>query len=219
MSQRYSPLPGSMQSIPYTPSEAPPIPLPPRIFSALSRRSLSGDITPVSARLGLAQLAADYKRCVNLGGDLEHAISREEGVSFNPRLARVLSILIADGAISDWGVLQRALYGAAVLNLGLEHRAAILDGELKDLKGLVGCFLRQVLLLDSSDNSEALTLLGVVLLDDIRHLHTAELSDDERTSLLTRYRDLSLSLASRVPEWLERKLKTALSLQIGLRGA
>jgi hypothetical protein len=196
-----------------TPSAAPSIPLPPRIFSALYRQTLSCAITPLSARRGLAQLASDYVRCVNLGGNLEREIFREEGVSFNPRLARVLSILINDGSIRDWGVLQRALYGATVLNLSLELRAATLDGELKDLTGQVRCLLQEVLMLDSSDNGEALTLLGVVLLDDIRHLHRTDLSADKRSSRLKRYHDLSLSLVNRVPEWLERKLLHAMRLQ------
>jgi hypothetical protein len=161
----------------------------------------------------LAQLASDYRRCVELGGNLEHAIEREEGVSFNPRLARVLSILIADGEILDWGVLQRALYGATLLNIDLEVRANTLKEELKDLTGLVASLLDEVLRLDRSDNIEALTLLGVVLLDDIRHLHRAKICEDARASLLKQHQDLSLRIAARTPEWLDCKLKHAVRLQ------
>jgi hypothetical protein len=75
----------------------------PKVFTAL-KRFLEPD--------QLASLAADYQECVSLGGNVEPGMTREDGVSFNPRLARILSIMIHDGGVKDFELLRSALYAA-----------------------------------------------------------------------------------------------------------
>jgi hypothetical protein len=75
----------------------------PKVFMAL-KRFLAPD--------ELAALESDYQRCVALGGNAEAGMKREAGVSFNPRLARILSIMIHDGGVRDFQLLRSALYAA-----------------------------------------------------------------------------------------------------------
>jgi hypothetical protein len=75
----------------------------PKVFIAL-KRFLEPD--------QLTSLAANYQECVSLGGNVEAGMTREEGVSFNPRLARILSIMIQDGGVKDFELLRSALYAA-----------------------------------------------------------------------------------------------------------
>lgn len=75
----------------------------PKVFIAL-KRFLEPD--------QLASLAANYQKCVSLGGNVEAGMTREEGVSFNPRLARILSIMIHDGGVRDFESLRSALCAA-----------------------------------------------------------------------------------------------------------
>jgi hypothetical protein len=75
----------------------------PKVFMAL-QRFLAPD--------ELAALESDYQRCVSLGGNVEAGMTREEGVSFNPRLARILSIMIHDGGVRDFESLRSALCAA-----------------------------------------------------------------------------------------------------------
>lgn len=75
----------------------------PKVFMTL-RRFLAPD--------ELAALESDYQKCVSLGGNEEAGLKREAGVSFNPRLARILSIMIHDGGVKDFELLRSALYAA-----------------------------------------------------------------------------------------------------------
>lgn len=80
----------------------------PKVFTALKRF-----LGPNQ----LASLAADYQRCVSLGGNVEAGMTREGGVSFNPRLARILSIMIHDGGVREFDQLRSALYAACAGSL------------------------------------------------------------------------------------------------------
>ena len=57
-------------------------------------------------------LSEDYFAAVVRGGNQEDGIIREEGVSFNPRLARIITVLLRDGGVRDSWMLRVAVYGA-----------------------------------------------------------------------------------------------------------
>lgn len=166
----------------------------PKIFKALAR---------FLDQTQLDQLAAEYFECDRLGGNVELGMVREEGVSFNPRLARLLSLLVTDGGVREFSLLRAALY-AACLSESVE-----LEQLPKELKSLISAVWRPDLSL-----SEAVLIRGVIELDTIRHLHQTAFSQPERIERIQALKRLLQRLQSGVlPEWLRIKLEHAVLLQ------
>lgn len=57
---------------------------------------LAGSLSRLYGEAVAAQIAGDYCVAADLGGNLEPALPREEGVSFNPRIARVVSLVVQE---------------------------------------------------------------------------------------------------------------------------
>ena len=167
----------------------------PKVFTALAR---------FLCEQQRAQMEVDYCACVELGGNAEPGMVREEGVSFNPRLARVLSLLITDGGVRDLNTLRTALYAASP--------KALQDGAHRAPPAL-----REVIAAVWSDKYTAVepTLIrGVIELDAIRHLHQTTYPAEEREAMLARVElDLLIGSSLIVPEWLHRKLEHAITMQ------
>jgi hypothetical protein len=174
----------------------------PKIFTELAR---------FLDQTQLDQLAEQYFECDRLGGNLELGMVREEGVSFNPRLARILKLLVADGGVREYLVLRAALFAACLSEpVDLEHLpgAAILQlsDELKSL----------VLAVWSPDLSEpkAALIRGVIELDTLRHLHQTVFSQEERVKRIQALeRLLNGRQGSVFSDWLRIKLEHAVVLQ------
>jgi hypothetical protein len=113
-------------------------------------------------------IAADYDLVTQHDGNYEPAVIREEGVSFNPRIGRVLSIVIQDGGVQECDAIRSALYACAPR---LEP-----PEELEPL----GSEARNLLSTDPVANTIQLTLE----LDLIRHLHMTTYSVEDRQKLL-----------------------------------
>jgi hypothetical protein len=137
----------------------------------------------------LDSLAIDYSICAQNGGNFEAGMSREEGVSFNPRLARILSILIHDGRVRDIITLRAALYAGAASG-SREGANLKVPSELKD-----------------AVSQEVIK--GVIALDTIRHLHQTNFSSQERDEILSKFN----TCPGDTPEWLQKKLEHAILLQ------
>jgi hypothetical protein len=151
------------------------------------------------------QLEADYQRCAELGGNTEPGLVREEGVSFNPRLARVLSLLVTDGGVRDAGTLRAVLYAAAL--------AVISGAGLSVPPELV----RVVTAVEETSPSlpEAALIRGVIELDTIRHVHQLKCPVAERGAMLAeKEKFLQSGFLTLLPTWLRVKLEHALTLQL-----
>jgi hypothetical protein len=149
-------------------------------------------------------LARDYELVRRHGGNAEPVTKRADGVSFNPRLGRILSILIQDGRIQDIATLRAAWYGATTLPES--ELESVVPSELRELV----CQARALPAV--SDMARAIRLAWA--LDTVRHLHMSVLSLAERSDLLQQHVEPSLLLDA--PEHLEPlvvKLRHAITLQ------
>lgn len=167
----------------------------PKVFTALSRFLDSAQ---------LAQLAAQYAECAACGGNVEPGVEREVGVSFNPRLARILSLLVTDGGVREYDTLRAALYAASCDPRHDERRALP-----EELHALVTEVWSQAPALPS-----AALVRGVIELDSVRHLHQTQYPATQRHAMLACVEEDLLKDPSRaLPEWLRTKLEHAISLQ------
>jgi len=118
--------------------------------------------------------AEDYEAVSVLGGNHEGHVVREPAASFNPRVARILTILIRDVEIVDVVVLRAALW-STVADPGALDR-------LKDdsIKALAIRVLAQDLMVDEV----VAAIRAAIALDTIRHLHMTSLSSEARTEYL-----------------------------------
>jgi|GEM_PF-1543588 len=170
----------------------------PKVFSALGRF-----LDPVQ----LEQIATDYQRCAELGGNTEPGLVREEGVSFNPRLARVLSLLVSDGKERDPVTLRAALYAATLAVVCGAKLESFVPTEL----------LRVVEAVEEARPSlpEAALVRGVIELDTLRHVHQVNHSVAERVVMLAdKEKFLQTGFLALLPAWLQGKLEHALALQL-----
>jgi hypothetical protein len=169
----------------------------PKVFVALAR-FLSAE--------QLDRLAAEYCHCVRLGGNVEPGLVRQEGASFNPRLARVLSLLTADGGIRNFTTLRAAIYAASVG----EFPEALLDEVPVELLELVTNVSKNEFV-----QPDSVLIRGVIVLDTLRHLHQTDLSVQQRTEQLLALKEQLLGKPGEIcPEWLRKKLEHAITLQM-----
>jgi hypothetical protein len=122
------------------------------------------------------QLEAHYDRVVQLGGNQEEGFVREEGVSFNPRIARIAS-LVLEHCVSPTPEAVAAAMWSVVPDRLLELQATA-----PQLVSLVeGVFEESA---DQMITPIAATIRAVLLLDRLRHLHMATLSLSEKIAVL-----------------------------------
>jgi len=167
----------------------------PGVYASLSRMLTEVDLQVISS---------DYARAAEHGGNHETALTREEGVSFNPRLARVLSILLLDGDVREVSYLRASLFAA--LHHGTEVVVSLTPEELR-------VAVAECRNLDSTDE-RALAVQAAIRLDLVRHFHMTAHSREEKLSLLATSKNVPLlHTASRVPDMLKQKLSHAILLQ------
>lgn len=122
----------------------------------------------------LEALAQDYFAAAERGANQEAGVDREEGVSFNPRLARIVTLLLRDGGMRDPWMMRVSMYGA-VLSEG---------GSLEGLDAQIASEAR--LLTDNSLKGSPWhkTIALAYILDRVRHLHMTSMSVSEREEYL-----------------------------------
>lgn len=114
-------------------------------------------------------MAADYDLITQHDGNYEPAVIREDGVSFNPRIGRVLSIVIQDGGVQERDSIRSAMYACAP-RLEPPEELEPLGSEARNLL---------------STEPIANTIQLALELDLIRHLHMTTYSVEDRQKLLT----------------------------------
>lgn len=171
----------------------------PKVFAALAR-FLSSD--------ELALVAQEYSRADAHGGNHEVGLTREAGVSFNPRLARIISIIVHDLALRDLTTIRASLFCA----VGAGRLAASIGAPQEippELQAIVCAVLTS-----AADNGAASAIRGVIILDTVRHLHQTSLSLAERHDILAdadQYLQRAL-VAEQYPR-LATKLTAAIEMQ------
>jgi hypothetical protein len=179
-----------------------------------SKTSKLGEIVPkVFARLErsidqveLTRIIDDYLICAERGGNLEPGMAREERVSFNPRLARILLLLEADGGVRDSLVLRAALYAASPADEACVQQAADIHTGLSELV--------QEARSSTPSTATAALISGVLELDTVRHIHQTTFSPDERAEMLMHAELMHRRIVqAQAPEWICTKLSHAIALQ------
>jgi hypothetical protein len=122
------------------------------------------------------QLEVHFDRVVQLGGNQEEGFVREEGVSFNPRTARIASLMLEHCKTPSPEAIAAAMWSlvpseVAELEASAPHLCKLIAAVFDDSEGAV-------------INSISATIRAVVLLDRLRHLHMTTLSADEKARIL-----------------------------------
>ena len=149
------------------------------------------------------QIAGDYCSAADLGGNLELDLPREEGVSFNPRIARVVSLVIQECDVTDPAQLRIAVY------------SCVANDRISALPGDVASELASVR--DASSGRPA-WIQGIslaLMLDRVRHLHMMTSAFEDKDAYLAQVRASPLLLPeSGAPERLRSKVLHAVDLQV-----
>ena len=119
-------------------------------------------------------LSEDYFAAVGRGGNQEDGVIREEGVSFNPRLARIITVLLRDGGVRDSWMLRVAVYGA-VSSAG---------GSLKGIDARLASEVALLMREPCAGPPWYKTIALTYLLDRVRHLHMTTLTGAVREEIL-----------------------------------
>lgn len=167
----------------------------PGIFLVLSR-FLSAD--------NLRVISDDYEAVAGRGGNHEPRVHREEGVSFNPRLARILLIVTREAGLREFPLLRAALYSA--LHHTTDELMPWVPDELRALVTAIRDPLRE--------DEGASNVRAAITLDAIRHLHMTDYSIAEKETFLEEWKSSPLmAVSSAARDNLRQKLRSALAMQ------
>lgn len=145
----------------------------PGLFAKLSRA-----LDPCT----LQQLSQDYQQAGAAGGNLEVGIVREQGVSFNPRIARIVSIVLQEGGVLQDGGCNEPITLRAAIYATIPVMPDILGDDDGAIKGLINELRKD--LVDATMDGRARILALAIELDSIRHLHMSALSLTEKREVL-----------------------------------
>lgn len=161
---------------------------------------LAGSLGRLYGKDVLAQFARDYCEAADRGGNAELGVAREEGVSFNPRIARVVSLVIQEYAHITPDLLRVVAYSTVPL-----------DGEIPvELRSDISA-VRDV----TPERPEWIKCIALALmLDRVRHLHMADIRSDEKERMLTGFASSPiLAPETGSPENLRLKLIHSIDMQ------
>ena len=131
---------------------------------------LAGSLGRLYGHEVVERVALDYCAVADRGGNDELGVIREEGVSHNPRIARVVSLVIQDCKEVTPRVLRAAVYGTLPLTQGVPPEL------LPDL----------VAIREATPTSPewAACVALALMLDRVRHLHMADIPVREKEGIL-----------------------------------
>ncbi len=161
---------------------------------------LAGSLGRLYGKDVVAQFAHDYCEAAGLGGNVELGVAREEGVSFNPRIARVVSLVVQGCDSITPHVLRVVAYSAVPLDRQIPA----------DLQSDVSA-VREV----APESPEWIKCIALALmLDRARHLHIADIGFDEKERLLASFASSALLAPDAgSPENLRLKLIHSIDMQ------
>jgi hypothetical protein len=161
---------------------------------------LAGSLTRLYGREVAEEFSQHYAEVADRGGNDELGVVREDGVSFNPRIARLVSLVIQDCDEVTPRVLRATVYSA--LPDDVEVPQEVLS-DVADIRG--------------ASRSSPVWILCIALarmLDCVRHLHMAELPTDRKEELLASVASSALLLpGGTTPENLRLKVIHAVDMQ------
>ncbi len=133
-------------------------------------------------------LVSDYEVAERCGGNQEPGVLREEGASFKPRIARVVSLLLKDFEVRDVTTLRAAVYATA---------DTLTDaGQEIDSQAYALCQESRQPGFAKPSSAAAMLVAAAIELDSVRHLHMMSIS--------IRQKELLLDAAGRLADELKR---------------
>ena len=161
---------------------------------------LAGSLGRLYGEQVTVQFAHDYCAAADQGGNDELGVAREEGVSFNPRIARVVSLVIQDCVEVTPHMLRVVAY-STLANDGEtppELRSELLA--VRDVTETSPQWIKCIAL--------------ALMLDRVRHLHMATIDIDEKERILTSFTSSALlGPGAGSPENLRLKLIHSIDMQ------
>ena len=148
-------------------------------------------------------LAEDYYGASARGANQEFGVVREEGVSFNPRLARILTLLLREGGVRDPWVMRVAMYGAASSE----------GSPLEELDAQLAAEVRLLTLDPCSGSPWHKTIALAYILDRVRHLHMTTMTVSEREEYLRTVEQTSIVSGDSPRDPFLGKVRHAITLQ------
>lgn len=166
--------------------------------------ALRGAVLKLFGSSAVQVIAGDYERVATLGGNVEVGLVREEGVRYNPRIARVSLLSLEEGDVRELSVLRAVVWST------LRDTTALTGLRDDDIRRTVACVLSEA---DSAE-TPILTIRAAIALDTVRHLHMTVLDKADKLAYLhsTSIRSL-LQEGSSVPSKLKVKLQDAVKKQ------
>ena len=149
----------------------------------------------------IGQLFGDYEVVVAAGGNDEHGVIREEGVSYNRRIARILTIVLKEAGCRDFATLRLALYACAKDAVSVNE--AELDREIRAVRESVNV-----------PPSTLSIVSAALILDRSRHLHMTTMSLGEQMRCAeTLGASCVLLQEVPLPEHLRKKVEYSVNVQ------
>jgi hypothetical protein len=172
----------------------------PRVFISL-RRFLSDQ--------QYRELVRQYLAVDKLGANIDRETIREDGVSFNPRIARILSILLTDAGCRDCAVLASGIWSCLAYDITFRT----VEGNCFDVPSEYRASVDAVIGTPRRDSSTAY-IRAALDLDRMRHLHISSLDYLQRAEVLKALEGIyTASLLAMLPQALYDKVQHALSMQ------
>lgn len=159
--------------------------------------------------LDRALLESAFAVALDLGGRGERDFTREEGVSYNPRPARVVYILIINCGNSKQEVLAAAML-ASVCEAEIDTTALPLRKEVQELVRQAQLPIEQL----QSEHNDVKQIAIAVRLDRARHYHLAKPNQEQLRSFISdtkKYIPLAEQAAPRVSTLLQAWINRAAS--------
>jgi len=149
------------------------------------------------------QIATDYCVAADLDANVELGMAREEGASFNPRVARLLSLFIQECKVVQPSMLRVVAY----LGVPSERIDSVPPEVLADVIAVASASVA------SPEWVQGARL--VLMLDTVRHLHMTTATPQEKERYLTEVSSSPVVQPGALsPEGLRVKLLHAVALQV-----
>ncbi len=166
--------------------------------------ALRGAVEKLFGKPAISIVATDYERVAALGGNVEEGLVREQGVRFNPRIARVSLLALEEGRLRELSTLRAVVWST------LRDVGALEELPDADIRRMVACVLSD----EARVEEPVSTIRAAIALDTVRHLHMTVLDRADKLSYI-RSRSMSdlLRDGSLIPSNLKVKLQYAVMMQ------
>jgi hypothetical protein len=166
--------------------------------------ALRGAVAKLFGEAAVAVIASDYEQAAAHGGNVEVGLVREEGVSYNKRIARLSLLALDEGGVRSLSDLRAVMWSTII---DVEALDTISEGEVR-AKAVA------VRVEEESGDTLVNAIRAVIALDTIRHLHMTTLAPTDKLAYIESEKLAALLRAeATTPPVLKVKLQHAMKMQ------